>query len=160
MLGKVDTIKTFTHVSEFPVSAGIGLFNASFSSYWEPRVLAFHVASLVPILFHDTRSSHFTSSVTDGGSGSGGISYFYTGGMRAISPSPDTMTQFPEADTFIVQGEQGLQVDYWNVSAGDVLTSADCRTWATEYLGFIICISTSKLNQNNLIAGFFPTKRR
>lgn len=136
------------------MSAGVGVFNATFSAFWLPSVLAFQIAALVPFLFSDTRLSYLTSSGDC--SGPGCVSYFFTGGMSSISPSPYMMTQLSEADTFVVQAEQGLQVDYWNVSAGDVLTTSDCRTWAVAHEGFMICISTSRLNQNNLIAGFLP----
>lgn len=144
----------FTPVFQFPASAGIGEFNASFSNDYPPGVFAFDFYYSVSQLFTNADTSYDINPVANGCSGIGCQGVFLVAGVAGISPSPALRTQSPEADTIIVQGEQGLQADFWNVSpAEDPLTSQDCQTWGDIEYAFMICSKSSSLDPNNLIAG-------
>jgi hypothetical protein len=79
--------------------------------------------------------------------------------MDSISPYPYFIEQSPEAGVVSVQGELGLQGDYWNVSATEEpMTTDHCQTWGTvaQDAAFMVCIKASSLNQTYLFASIPP----
>jgi hypothetical protein len=62
-----------------------------------------------------------------------------------------------QADTVILDGEQGLHIDYWDVDPSDGVLDlkTDCRVWlsSNQIAGFMICVAPSKLNAGHLVAG-------
>ena len=136
------------------VSAGIGAFNATYTNFGTPEEFAFLLVSQAPYLFYNVMKTYSISPITKECSTSDCISYFFSGGLGAVSPSPYLNSQFTEANTAVVYKEQGVQVDYWGISLNDsVLSSENCKSWGSYLGGFMICIKQSELNTNNLVAG-------
>jgi hypothetical protein len=91
-------------------------------------------------------------------------SYFFSGGLQSLSPNPIFFrSTSPEADAIILEGEQGLHVDYWDVdpSDGKADVQTDCLIWigSSEAAGFMICLAPSRLNANHLVAGITIRQR-
>ena len=150
--GEVSLITTFTPVLQFPASAGIGLFNASFSNDYPQGTFAFIFYAWLSSPYEMTAPVSIVDPVVC--SGPECFTYLYSIGISGISPHPDLITAASEADTVIVQGEQVLQVDYWNVSsAEDPFTADDCQLYGGTDYAFIICIKMSTLVDDSLIAG-------
>ena len=150
----MNSIQTFTTVSQFPASAGVEPFNASYSNDFAPEVLAFVVTTNVFILFYDFLRVFPTDPVASACSNGDCVSYFISGGWDSVAPYLPLITSSPKADVFIVESEPGLQGDYWNVSlAEDPVTPDHCQTWGVESAAIMICVKTSSLDENNLIAG-------
>ena len=168
ILGQVSSVTLFPVRYDFPVSAGLAPFNGSFASYYPQSYLQYLAFSQTPSLFNDP----FWVYGMDSGAAvapaclepeSNCSSYLMVGGMEAISPYPNLVTQFPEADAFRVFGEQGLQADYWNIDPSDaVFPSSSCQVWSTSEGDFaiMVCIKTSVLDQNNLVWGMRSSVRQ
>ena len=135
-------------------SAGIGVFNVTYAEFDQPEVMALLLATQAPILFYDLAKVHSISPAAKECLMQDCLSYFFVGGLVAVSPSPFVDTAFPEANIVIVYSEQGLQVDYWGISSNDsIITSENCKVWGLTTYAFMICIKQSELNANNLVAG-------
>jgi hypothetical protein len=106
------------------------------------------------ILFDDIRFTHQTLPVASACSGPDCLSLFFAGGVGEIFPDPQLITQPSGANMLIIQGESGVQGDYWDFSSTEApLTTDHCQTWGEEYGAIMICIKPSSLNEANLIAG-------
>ena len=156
-LAQVSPTTIFTPVSEFSVSAEIGSFQPSLASTWNQTVTSFFFSTQVPSLSIEPLRTTTLNPVAKACYGSDCVSYFYSGGVASISPYIYLVPQSPDADTFIIQGEVGLQGDYWNISqAEQPFTSDHCQIWGDSDIAFSVCIKQSSLDQNNLIAGASP----
>jgi hypothetical protein len=154
----VEPVTTFAPISSFPVSAGIGSFNASFAEIWLPSVLAYHVASEVWIQFYNFLITKpippITPACFESGSSSC-IAYFFTGGESKMYPQISEISDFQSADAFSIVGEPCIQGDYWNVAPGEDLTTGNCETWGSSIEAIAICVTFSAFNSSNLIAGIY-----
>ena len=147
---------TFAPISSFPVSAGIGSFNASFAEIWLPSVLAYQVASEVWIQFYNFLVTKPIAPITPACFESGSsscIAYLFTGGESKMYPQISELSGFQSADAFSIVGEPCIQGDYWNIAAGEDLTTGNCETWGSSIEAFTICVTLSTFNSSNLIAG-------
>jgi hypothetical protein len=154
----VEPTTTFASVSSFPVSAGIGIFNATFAAAWPPSLLAYEVASQASILLFNFLITFSVAPVTPACSASGVLdcsSYLFSGGKALIYPKISGITAFPNADAFSVESEQCIQGDYWSAGPGENLTTGDCLTWGEASGAFMICVTPSVSDPDNLIAGTF-----
>jgi hypothetical protein len=70
-------------------------------------------------------------------------------------PNPQSMQNLRfNPDTVIVEGEQGLQVDYWNVAPEDAnITSQNCHTWGAAYNSSVLSICLNSPDSTNFVAG-------
>ena len=75
-----------------------------------------------------------------------------------MTPWPSDITSFPNADVIVVHGVLGLQVDYWDVVSPDSFDTRNCGIWTSpdNGTGLMVCIATSVLNPDHLIAGLNP----
>jgi len=162
VLGQVSSLVVYTPLNYFPVSAGIGPFDASFADYSWQGATAISFAAVSTTLFIDAKQSFAVEPVTSECSASANCqAYYYPGQLDYVTPSPFSLNNSQQAPYFQVQGGQGLQVDYWDVSTEEApVTPDDCQVWASPIegysFGFAICIKTSSINPNNLIAGTYP----
>ena len=157
LLAEVSPRTSFTPVSGFPVSAGIGPFEPSLATTWNALITPFLFSAQVPSLTIEPLRTIASNAVAKACSSSDCVSYFYAGGVATISPYIFLVPQSPEANIFIVQGEVGLQGDYWSIDQGEQpFTSDHCHIWGDSGHAFSICIKTSSLNQDYLIAGAIP----
>ena len=73
-----------------------------------------------------------------------------------VSPWPAGV-QFNDSlngDTFIVNGVQGVHVDYWDVDEREEgWDTKDCKTWGTNHTALMICLRSSNVTENALVAG-------
>jgi len=161
----VNPFTIYSYESYTPVSAGIGVFNASVINYYDSQVqLQLLAFTQIPSLFYEpfwTYPMASSASSTCSNPELQCVSYLFVGGVEVIAPYPNNFlaTQSTEADTIVVYGEQGVQVDYWELNSSDSnFTEADCQTWATTSgeFGFVLCIKESDLDRNNLVAGNSP----
>jgi hypothetical protein len=68
-------------------------------------------------------------------------------------PQISEISDFQSADAFSIVGEPCIQGDYWNVAAGEDLTTGNCKTWGSSIEAITICVTLSAFNSSNLIAG-------
>ena len=151
---KIDATVIYIPLSRFPASAGIGRFNATFANDWYQGELASFITSEVLFFFSDPRSTYRTNSVTQGCAGPECVSYFFSGGMSSLRPSPYAVELPPEADAITVYNEQGVQGDYWDVHPGEATMdiAQNCHLYGNNESAFLICINSSALYQNAMIA--------
>jgi hypothetical protein len=159
-VGQVSSVTLFPVRYDFRVSAGLAPFDASFASDYPQIYLQYLAFSQAASFFNDP----FWVYSLDSGAApgclepeSGCSSYLIVGGMEAILPYPSLVKLFPEADVFLVFGEQGLQVDYWNTDPSDAVFSSNnsCHVWSTldGEFAIMVCIKTSSLDANSLVWG-------
>lgn len=155
----VEPITVFKTQSAIPVSAGIAPFNASLAVNFLPGYLAVVATSQVWILFYNfLEGMEVVSSATKACSGPDCSSYFFTGSLNMVAPYSTQPTSLLDASAYVVKGAPGLQGDYWNVSANEApVTSDDCQTWGYSFAAIMICIKSSSLGNNALIAGTIPS---
>lgn len=62
-------------------------------------------------------------------------------------------------DALILNDVQGVQVDYWEVDDADrTWTEQDCKLWGSNKAALMICLSTSRVTANALVAGVYTLK--
>jgi len=90
--------------------------------------------------FLDDRTAVF-SAEPNACSGDMCSSFYLVGGLLLVSPWPSKMTQLPEADSIILEREQILHIDFWEMSISNITVSQkDCRTWGGPAAALFFCI--------------------
>lgn len=141
------------------MTAGIGEFAPEVATVGPPGFYQFFAAGSVTDLFSNALIVWPNPAVS--GSCTGALncaSYFFTGGLLSIAPSAVYFrATSPEAEAITVEGEPGLQIDYWDIAAEDrpFVAESDCLTWipSSQEAGLMICLRSSSLNSEYLIAG-------
>lgn len=108
-------VPLYLPISQVPVTAGLGVFNTTFSELFPQEYLQLLLLGQIAFLFLEplwTYPMASAASPTCSDSELKCLSYLFVGGLNAIDPYPNKylQTQVPEADVFLVSGEQGLQV--------------------------------------------------
>lgn len=154
-LAEVSQTTTFRAESGLQVSAGIGPFEPSLATTWDGNITSFYFSTQVPSLSIEPLRTIAVNPVSAACSGADCISYLYTGGIASTSPYIFLVSQSPDADVFLIQGEVGLQGDYWNINPAEQPFAADhCQIWGDPQIAFSVCLQTSSLDSNSLIGGF------
>lgn len=160
MLATIDPGINFNPTSPtLSVSAGIGPFNASLAQGWKSWVLSTYLVTEFPTFLADSIVSYPTSYAASHPPCVNNTqichSSYFPGVLSIVSPSVFEV-KFNESlngDIFIVNQVQGVQVDYWEVDELEGnWTSDDCRTWGSNKSALMICLSTSKVTKNALVA--------
>lgn len=146
------------------VSAGIGPFNASLAEEWKSWVLSTYLVTEFPTFLADSTVSYPTNYAASHSPCANNTqtchSNYFPGVLGIVSPSV-VEVKFNESlngDTFIVNHVQGVHVDYWEVDKLEGnWTSDDCQMWGSNKSALRVCLSTSKVTKNALVAGTFRT---
>lgn len=83
--------------------------------------------------------------------------------MAFLDPDPFTETSLaPEADVIIVRKAQGLLVSYWDVDSEEAASitpdQIQCQVFGIPGGAFELCIASSTLNVDHIVAGSHPVK--
>lgn len=165
MLATIDPGINFNPTSPtLNVSAGIGPFNASLAQGWKSWVLSTYLVTEVPTFLADITVSYPTSYAASHPPCVNDIqtchSNYFPGVLGIVSPWVVGVkhNESLNGDTFIVNQVQGVHVDYWEIDELEGnWTSDDCRMWGSNKSALRICLSTSKVTKNALVAGTFRT---
>jgi len=156
IVGRIIPVLSYTTQLRYQVSAGIGPFDIQFLSSWPSVALPSFVSSQAYTLLSDPTRVTTVESATDACSGPSCLSMLIAGGVAGILPDPQSIpgNQTGGADTLIVEHEQCLQGDYWDLAPSDSNISSDnCTTWNNTIEAFSICVARSQSTPDNLIAG-------
>lgn len=86
-------------------------------------------------------------------SGTDCFSYFFPGGIGAVSPYPSVAledTTYPDASGFVLHDTAGFQIEFYPLSSNDSLSLTDCQIYGWSGAAIQICI---KQDGGDLIAG-------
>jgi len=140
------------------MTAGIGEFVPLYSTVGPPGFYQFLATSSLADFFTDNPNLLSSTPVNSACTAKlNCVSYFFSGGIQKVGPNPIFFnTLDPEADAIILEGETGLQIDYWDVSEEEesLAGSSDCLTWILpdQEAGIQICLQ-STLNSDYMVAG-------
>jgi hypothetical protein len=156
LTGTVTYTSTYSVEDTFPVSAGIGVFNASQALLWKPSWLAYLFTCATFNLLFDTTSSVEIYPATCYGTPC--VTYYFTGGVAFVDPDPfEDPSLFPNSDVIIVRKAPGLLVSYWDLNSAEdsSVNSSDveCGTFGAAAEAFQICLGFSYLNVDHVVAG-------
>ena len=151
-------------VPDIPISAGLGAFNVSISNiFFQLEYSQIQLLGQSTSVFFEADWTFAMTAPNRPVSQNCSLepdctSYFFVGGVESISPYPNSAwkTLASQADSILVNQEQGLQVDYWNMSSiEEDFPASACQTWSTPSgnWGFQICIKQSSLDGITLVAG-------
>ena len=165
MLATIDPGINFNPTSPIlSVSAGIGPFNASLAEQWDSRVLSTYLVTEFPAFLVDSTVSYPTSYAASHPPCVNNTrtchSNYFPGVLNIVSPwvVGVKLNESLNGDTFIVNQGHGVHVDYWEVDEREGnWTTEDCQTWGNNNSALMICLSTSKVTKNALVAGTFRT---
>lgn len=150
-----------------PIWAGLADFDAATvnSALFTESYLQFLLFSQVAPIFYEPKWTFPMDSAVTQNCSTGEltcVSYLFVGGMDAMTPYPNrknlhfpNKTETPEADSLVVFGERGLQIDFWDLNSSEESFSiSNCQTWATqsESHAILLCIQASSIDSNDLIA--------
>ena len=159
LTGTVTYTSTYSMEDTFPVSAGIGAFNASQALLWKPAWLAYlFTLAAFTLLFDTTSSVAINPSICYG---TPCVTYYFTGGLAFVDPDPfGQPSLFPNSDVIIVRKAPGLLVSYWDLNSAEVNSvnpnDVECGTFGAASEAFQICLASSNLNIDHVIAGSSP----
>ena len=146
----MSTITTFTPYFTFPITAGIGPYNVSFGQDYDPNFVTALFTSRFSGLFDDPTTAYpLTPTLC---SGDNCASYLFPGSFEDMTPFPGLITNYSEADVMVVQKSSGIQIQYWGLDSNDQLDERDCKTFGNDYAALLICVASSSVNSDYLIA--------
>jgi hypothetical protein len=154
LTGTVEYLATYDTQYAFPVSAGIGQFNASQATNFRPSYLAFWFSAISFNFWFDSTSSFtFQPPICYGTPCS---SFYVTGGLAFVTPDPfETPSLYPDSDIVIVRNTQGLLFSFWEPTSAEAsdIDGIQCSTFGFASEAFQICLVHSALNANHTLAG-------
>ncbi|ETI25204.1 hypothetical protein G647_04577 [Cladophialophora carrionii CBS 160.54] len=152
LLSNVDVRMYFDHHASFPISAGIGDFNASWAAIYA-SVAATLMASDYSALLQ-TSAVSWSVPVIDSGRSDCDVSnffsnetcgwaYFLHGGSQLITPWPTLNTALPTAPIYKIHSVRGLQLDFTNLASPDASFQGerDCIVLGRESNAVGICLA-------------------
>jgi hypothetical protein len=87
------------------------------------------------------------------------LSYFFPGTALEVQPGPDQfLGQMSQGDAvMIVENNTGMEATFWELYSGedDFNLDTDCIALGGSIASVGICIRTSSINNQNLIAGMY-----
>jgi hypothetical protein len=141
------SFRTYWHqVYEFKVDvAGLSPLNTSLAA-------GFQFFFWVPFLgvLEDTTSVASIPPLWCSGIEANCSAYFFSGGLRGVSPNPYALQDHPEADGFVVHDSPGYQMEFASLEQAS-FSSSDCQLYGYHTAAILICFAQSG---NGHVAGY------
>ncbi|KIW69157.1 hypothetical protein PV04_05050 [Phialophora macrospora] len=159
LLSNVDVRLFFDDHANFPVSAGIGVFNASWAFVYAPVAATLMASDYSALL--QTSAVSWSVPVVDLGRSECDVSnffsnntcgwgYFLHGGSQLITPWPTLNTTRPDAPIYTIHSIRGLQLDFTYLGPDASFQGEhDCIVLGRDNDAMQICLSQAGPNAVN-----------
>ncbi|KAI9682449.1 MAG: hypothetical protein M1829_000241 [Trizodia sp. TS-e1964] len=150
----VSTPTLYIPRSTFPVSAGIGLFNASYVTIWAETMPLIMISDF-RLLLNDPTVAFAVDPIIPSEAACSSIpaqanspycsgSYFLSQGMKNICPWPNLNMDSPASIVYQVSNMIGYQLDFRQVTAGEIIYGdRDCTVYGADQAALLLCIAES-----------------
>jgi hypothetical protein len=140
---------SFHQQSQYPVSGGVGTFNASYAELYQGYTaieISRDIWRLLQLNQWSYPSDPVLSCTPSGSELACGPSFFLHGGIWLVNPWPTKNNSFPTADAYVLNQVRGTQLDFQPLDADfNFNIKNECVTLGQDDAAVEICVSQGSL---------------